>query len=97
REKLRGHQRAGGLLLPFQQRLELRALRRVEHGEDALAALVVEGVEQIRRVVRRGRAADRGQRVVVELRQQRLQLFVVQLEERARRLARLDQQRQDAI
>ena len=68
REELRVHQRAGGLFLAFQQRLELRALRRAEELEDARAALFVEEVEQVGGVVGRGGAADRRERGVVERR-----------------------------
>src|SRR5262249_33831464 len=48
-------------------------------------------------VIWRGAVADRNERAVVELRKKRLQLLVVELEQRARRLARFDEQREDAI
>jgi hypothetical protein len=85
REELGVHQRAGGLLLAFEQRLELRALRRAEELEDARAALFFERVEQVRRVVGSGRVADRRQRRVIERFEDLVEIVVVEIEQRTRR------------
>ena len=97
REELGVHQRAGGLFLALQQRLELGALRGAQDLQDPSAAVFVEDVEKVGGVVRGRRAADRGQRGVVGRVEDLVEVALVELEQGTRRLAGLDEQGEDPL